>query len=171
MRQTYVSAPVLWVLIMLVSNLAQADQIFKSIDARGMVTYSSYPPGDAVYTERINISYENQSGNYKVADESLDQFRDIAEKLATDRKQREDEREAAQKQLQEAAGESQAAYQSEPFIYHYYPVYIIQRHHRHHKKPRKHRRRHIQHHQQPMHHPPERRMMPLPSAESAQYFN
>jgi hypothetical protein len=166
MRQRYELAPLVCLLTLLATNLAHAEQVFKSIDAQGQVTYSAYPPDDAVHTEIISITYENQSGNYKVDTESLVQYRQVADKLETDRKQRENKRETLKKQLQEELEEAQLAYPPEPVIY-YYPVYI-HKHHHHHKKPRKHRRRYEQHQPQPRHQPSKLRVLPVP--EPVQYI-
>lgn len=98
-----------------------ATRIYKSIDAEGHVTYSSTPQTNAVATEKIDIPTEYDPGTNTAHKAIIDEIRAAAAQLEEDRKQREQARETARIQVQEAEGPKQAATAEQPVI-NYYPV-------------------------------------------------
>ena len=105
-----------------VASYAQADRIYKSIDAAGNVTYSAIPPEDAVQIQSIIVPVTDASDSTTADALIIDQIRAAADELEQDRKQREAEREMARKDLQAEEAAKQAQKPPEPVIY-YYPVY------------------------------------------------
>ena len=156
MARAFTITFVVCLLMLFVISNVYATRIYKSIDAYGNVTYSSTPPDDAARTERIDIPSNFAPGINIEDNTTIDQYRDVAEELETDRKQREDEREAARKKLQEEEAKREADKPPEPVI-RYYPIYLP-RHYRRHDRPRKPRR----HPRQPRRQPPGPEPLPAP---------
>lgn len=134
-RQGLALAIYLFVSGMLLVSDTQATKIYKSIDAYGNVTYSSFPPLDATLTERIEVPTNFDVDTEPQDTSTYDEIKAAGKVLEEDRKQREQEREAARKKLEEEDAKKQAQIPPRPVI-RYYPLYPIW-HHRHgrHKPP------------------------------------
>ena len=119
-------------MLILTSN-TQATRIYKSIDADGNVTYSSTPPDDATQIQRIDLPpapvAEPDTGGNSI----IEKIKAAAHELENDRKQREQEREAARKALAEEETKQPPAEPAESTI-HYYPAFPP--YYRHPGKPR-----------------------------------
>ena len=98
---------------------ARAGQIYKSIDAFGHVTYSEHPPEDAKQVEKIDVPKNYDVDMQNVDSTRHDEIKAAAEELEEDRKQREQEREAARKKLADEEAK-QAKQPAEPEVYHHY---------------------------------------------------
>jgi|GEM_PF-1986796 len=130
------------VLLLLPIHNVHATRVYKSIDAEGNVTYSSTPQTDAVETEKIDVPTDYDAETSSAHKAIIDEIREAATQLAEDRKQREQERETARIQAQEAEEPKQAATAVQPVI-NYYPVNPLGLVHPHRPRP-------------PRHHPPPR---------------
>jgi hypothetical protein len=108
-------------LMLLPINGVHATRVYKSIDAKGHVTYSSSPQIDAIETERIDVSTDYDAGTSTAHQAIIDEIRAAATQLEEDRKQREQARETARNRVQESEAKKQAATPAQPVI-NYYPV-------------------------------------------------
>jgi hypothetical protein len=132
-------------LVLLVPDQAQANRIYKSVDAEGNVTYSSSPPEDARRVEKMDISKSFQPDSSVSKNSTYDEIKAAADELEKDRKQRETQRENARikQEQQEASKQAQ-----QPIVEHRYYYPIVPLYHHHHHRPRPSRR---------AHHPPQTR--------------
>lgn len=91
----------MFVFFLLQSNIVTAARIYKSVDEFGNVTYSSYPPKEAVKTEKISVPTNYDAGKDAGAMANIEAIKQTADQFEAERKQREEERKAAQKELEE----------------------------------------------------------------------
>jgi len=112
-----------------------ATPIYKSVDAAGNVTYSASPPADAVQFERVEMPDEGDVGSSAAHAAVIDEIRATADLLESERKQREQAREAARAK-RESEADKQVTLPPQPVIQ-YYPVYPARFRYPH--RPRSHR--------------------------------
>lgn len=103
---------------------AYATPIYKSVDAMGNVTYSATPPVDAVQSERMAVSGEEDVDSSAAHAAIIDEIRATAALLEADRKQREQARETARVKQQHDEDSKQESLPPQPIIQ-YYPVYPL----------------------------------------------
>ncbi len=109
------------VLLLLNISYTCATPIYKSVDAAGNVTYSATPPADAVEFERMEVPDEDDAGSSATHAAMIDEIRATADLLESERKQREQTREAA-RASEETKTDERVELPPQPVIQ-YYPVY------------------------------------------------
>lgn len=138
--------------MLILTGNTHATRIYKSTDADGNVTYSSTPPDDAAQIERINLPPVPVAKPDSGGNSIIEKISAAARELENDRKQREQEREAARKALVEEETKQSPAEPAQSTI-HYYPAFPP--FYRHPGKPRPpHSPRYRPHPHPPLHEPP-----------------
>jgi len=88
------------VLIILQSGLVAADQVYKSVDEAGNVTYSSTPPEDSVEVDNVELAPGPSEESVKKAQESHEKTKQTANAIDKQNKEldakRAEERKAAE---------------------------------------------------------------------------
>jgi len=122
-----------FMLLLFKTSHVLAGPVYKSVDAEGNVTYSSTPPKEATQSEKMNITSKGHSSSAKQDNTNIEQIKNLAGEMEKDRKQRQDDRTAADKKREEAQAKKaaedakrQAENQPEPEV-RYYPVYVPRR--------------------------------------------
>ena len=86
------------------SASASPDQIYKSVDKAGKVTYSTAPLADAVTTKMVEPPHQPTPEQVSAAEEQYQLVKTLGAELEQNRKQREEE--LARKMAEEMRGES-----------------------------------------------------------------
>jgi hypothetical protein len=73
------------------SASASADQIYKSVDRAGKVTYSAAPPADAVTTKMVEPPHQPTPEQVSAAEEQYQLVKTLGAELEKNRKQRDEE--------------------------------------------------------------------------------
>lgn len=113
--------------------------VYKTVDDRGHVTFSDTPPKDGTATETLQI-HTTEPLTDQASQQRLEDMRETTDRMAADRRQREQHRAQLREEARKAnQGADQAPvdrYYSELYSpgYYPYPVYYHRRHH--HRGPR-----------------------------------
>lgn len=92
---------VLALFVLLVPILAlAADPVYRSQDAEGRVIYSTKPPAEAVRTEELKLPPLTPDEEVQRSEERIRKEKELAERLAQERKAREAEAERQRKETE-----------------------------------------------------------------------
>jgi hypothetical protein len=99
---------------------AEAETVFRSVDERGVVTFSDTPPEGDVEVETVTIDTP-QPQSPEAARQRLEDMRETTDRMAADRREREKHR-AEMRELQ-ARSQPQQQPAITPGYYDYYPAF------------------------------------------------
>ena len=89
-------------------SLALAEEIFKSVDADGNVTYSSVPPGEAVDTQTVSVPDAPSEEQQQEAVQRDKQLQGAADSLAQERSARDKQRSGTVQDAEKARDQAKA---------------------------------------------------------------
>ena len=113
----------LWLMMALAAPLSAAEPVYKSVDSKGRVTYSSTPLEDAVTVEDVEIFPAPGEERVRETEERLGETREIAKQLEEARKQRESLREEARRREQPVPEPRVSEREPERYPYYVYPYW------------------------------------------------
>jgi hypothetical protein len=116
------------VLILLGAPLAWSETVYRTVDEKGVVSFSDSPPADDVEAEKITIDAP-QPQSPEAARQRLEDMRETTDRMAADRREREKHR-AEMRELQARSQPVQRTAYADDYYDDYYPVYTSGRIHR-----------------------------------------
>tara|TARA_R110001592_G_scaffold337300_1_gene623664 strand:+ start:283215 stop:283775 length:561 start_codon:yes stop_codon:yes gene_type:complete len=109
----------------LMSSIAMAATVYKTVDEQGVVSYSDTPPAEEVPVETLVIDAQAPELS-ETAEEQLEALRETTDRMVADRQQREKHRAAMREQQAQSQAPPQVVEYTEPGFYNgpstaYYP--------------------------------------------------
>ncbi|MGA9033858.1 MAG: DUF4124 domain-containing protein [Sulfuricaulis sp.] len=117
-RAVFMMLAIVGPMTMIGSASASADQIYKSVDKAGKVTYSAAPLADAVTTKMVEPPHQPTPEQVSAAEEQYQLVKTLGAELEKNRKQREEEQ--AHKMAEERAQQN-----TSQFVVVYWPVSVF----------------------------------------------